>query len=198
MRNRNPSICLCLDVSFNDVFDWFRHTWHVPWNIGLPTSPCFAQVLQNSLALILFDTFRYHIENVVKNGSTKLQVVIRIDSLFGDCLRHFFALSSFKLTRKQVSKPTFQKWHNSSHEEDPHTPGRLPESATWSFSNNSVESVVNNVFQVLTSSDLVHNFVLVTVDTRQLPKMVQSVVDTVCELESVNVSEPELNMRINN
>jgi hypothetical protein len=54
------------------------------------------------------------------------------------------------------------------------------------------------MLQVLASSNLMHQFVLVSVHTRKLTDMVEGIQDTVCKLEGVDVSKSVLNLGINN
>lgn len=44
-------------------------------------------MLQNSPGLVLLDTLRHHVDNVVHNRSAQLQVEVRFDAL----LRHGFS-----------------------------------------------------------------------------------------------------------
>ena len=73
--------------------------------VGLPATPCFGQMLQDSLCLVLLDRFRHHVKNIVHHGCTELKVVVRLDPLLRHSLRNALAVSSFELTRKQVAKP---------------------------------------------------------------------------------------------
>lgn len=54
---------------------------HLPWDVGLPASPGLAQVLQNGAGLVLLDTFRHHVHDVVHDGSAQLEVIVRLHAL---------------------------------------------------------------------------------------------------------------------
>jgi hypothetical protein len=60
-------------------------------------------------------------------------------------------VTTLEMSCQQVSEPALQQWHDTTQEEQPHSPARSPESTTWSFSDWScVEAVVDNVLQILT------------------------------------------------
>lgn len=64
--------------------------------------------MKDGLRLVLLDRLGHHIENVVHNGSTKLQIEVGLDTLLRDRLRNTLAITTFKLAREQVTKPKDQ------------------------------------------------------------------------------------------
>lgn len=62
--------------------------------------------------------------------SSKFQIKMAFHSLFGDSLGNSFGMSTFKLSGKKVTKPSFQQWGDSSHEEEPYPPSWSPESTS--------------------------------------------------------------------
>ena len=86
VSDRGPPVRLGLDESENDVLDGGGHAGHLPGNVGLPASPRLGQMLQNSLGLVLLDALGHHVEDVVHDGGTKLEIEVRFDSLLGDGL----------------------------------------------------------------------------------------------------------------
>lgn len=59
-----------------------------------------------------------------------------------------------------------------------------------------VESVIDQVLQIFAHADLPHQFVFVTVHSRELADVSKYVLQTVGQLESVNVVQPVLDMGI--
>ena len=90
-------------------------------------------MLKNNTGLVLFDAFWHHVQNVMHNSSSQLQVEVAFNSLLGDCLGHTLRVSPLKLPGQKVAKPTLQKWHNTTQEKEPHSPTRGPESTPRSF-----------------------------------------------------------------
>lgn len=83
-------------------------------------------------------------------------------------------MSTFELSSQQVPEPSFQQRDNPSQEKQPHSPGRLPETASRTFAYRaSVESVINDMFDVFALSDLFHELVLVTVHPGEVTDMVK-------------------------
>ena len=62
-------------------------------------------MLQNGLRLVLLDRLGHHIQNIVHDSGTKFQVIVGLNTLLCDRLRNTLAVSSFKLTCQQVTKP---------------------------------------------------------------------------------------------
>ena len=50
-----PPISFGLDISQNHVFNGQRQSRHFPRDVGLPTTPRFAQMLQNRSRFVLLD-----------------------------------------------------------------------------------------------------------------------------------------------
>ena len=99
MRRVCPPISFRLDVSQNHVFNRGRQSRYLPRYVRFPASPSFAQVLQNHSRFILFDAFRHHVKDVMHNSRAQLQIVVTLNSLFGDSFRDSFRVSTFELSR---------------------------------------------------------------------------------------------------
>ena len=68
----SPPISFRFNVPNNHVLDSYWKARYLPWNICLPASPCFTQVLKDSLRLVSFHSFRHHIVDVHNDGSAEL------------------------------------------------------------------------------------------------------------------------------
>jgi hypothetical protein len=148
------------------------------------------------------------------NSRTQFEIIMRFDTLFCNRLRYTLAVPAFELTGEQVAQPSFQKRDYTAHEEEPHAPAWCPETVTRTFTNGAgIEAVVNQMLQVLGHSHLSHqlignkvrmlsqcqflritNLVLVTVHSCQGANMREDVLKCVGQLESVDVTQAELNM----
>ncbi len=101
------------------------------------------------------------------DSSSKLEVVMGLDMLFGDSL-------------------------NIMHEKQPDAPTRSLEADTRTFTNGTcIEAIVDQVFQVFHYSDLSHEFVLVTVHAIRIVKGRQwkvwkNILRGICELKGVD------------
>lgn len=62
-------------------------------------------MLQDRLGLILLDRLWHHIQNIVHDSRTKLQIIVRLDTLLRDSLRDAFAVATLELTSQQISEP---------------------------------------------------------------------------------------------
>ena len=60
-----PPVSLHLHIPEDHVLDRRRQPRHLPRNVGLPTTPRFRQMLENRLRLVLLDSLRHHVEDVV-------------------------------------------------------------------------------------------------------------------------------------
>ena len=146
-------------------------------------------MLQNSVDLVLLDSLRHHIHEITHDRSAELQVKVRFNTLLCDSLRNTLAMSAFELTGEQVTKPALQQRNDTAHEEQPDSPSRGPETTARSLTNGArVESVVNQMLQVLARTNLVHQLVLVSVHASQLTDVVEGIEDTISKLESVDVA----------
>ena len=74
-------------------------------------------MLENRVDFVLFDALCHHVHEIRHDGSTKLQVEVRFDSLFGDGLCHTLAVTTLELTREEIPEPSFQERNNAAHEE---------------------------------------------------------------------------------
>ena len=61
---------------------------HLPGDVGLPAPPGLAEVLQDGPGLVLLDALGHHVQNVVHDGSTQLQVKVGLHALLSHRLGH--------------------------------------------------------------------------------------------------------------
>jgi hypothetical protein len=54
--------------------------------VSLPATPCLRKMLEDGLGLVLLDTLGHHVENVVHDGSSELEVEVGLDPLLRDRL----------------------------------------------------------------------------------------------------------------
>jgi hypothetical protein len=119
------------------------------------------------------------------------------DTLLGDSLGNALGLTTFELTSKQVAQPSLQERDDTAHEEEPDSPRWSPDTNTRAFADwTSVESVVDQVLEILAHSDLTHQTVLVTVHARQVTDVSEGVVNSVGELEGFDVAQAVLHVSI--
>jgi hypothetical protein len=102
-------------------------------------------MLQNGSSLVLLDAFRHHVEDIVHDRGTKLEIEVRLDSLLCHSLRHTLGMTTFELTRQKVSEPAFEKGCYSAHEEEPDAPTWSPKSAARTFANWALLKIINFV-----------------------------------------------------
>lgn len=106
-------------------------------------------------------------------------------------------MTSLELPRQQIAQPSLQQWGDAAHEEQPHTPTRRPETAAGALAHRpGVESVVDQVLQVLAHANLPHQLVLVAIHPRQLADVSEDVLQAVGELEGVDVVQAILHVRV--
>lgn len=133
------------------------------------------------------------------NCGTKLKVIVRLNTLFGDSLSYALRITSLELASQKVSKPALKKRHNPTHKEEPDSPARSPEADTRTLSNGaSVEAIIDKVLQVFCHPNLPHELVLVTVHARKSTDVCKDILQRICKLESINVAEAVLHVSINN
>lgn len=78
-----------------------------------------------------------------------------------------------------------------SEKEKPHTPHGRPEPNPWALAHwPGVESVVDQMLQVLAGSDLSHQAVLVSVHACQLTDVGEDILQAISKLEGVNITQP--------
>lgn len=218
VSDRGPPVRLRLDETEDDVLDRRRHSGHLPRDVGLEATPRLCKVLQDGLGLVLLDPLRHHVEDVVHDGGTELEVEVRVDPLLRDRLGDSLRVTPLELTREEVAEPALEKRDDTAKEEEPDTPARRPEADTGTLSDGTgVEARVDlrckrqhtpspaverpekstyNVLQVLAHADLTHEFVLVPVHTGQLTNVSEGELETVGELEGVDVAETVLDVRV--
>mmetsp|Transcript_66756 Transcript_66756/g.127143 ORF Transcript_66756/g.127143 Transcript_66756/m.127143 type:complete len:244 (-) Transcript_66756:1454-2185(-) len=122
-----------------------------------------------------------------------------LHALLGDGLRHTLRDTALELTCQQIAKPSLKQRHHTSQEEEPDTPAWGPEPTAWTLADRTgVEPVVDQMLQILAHAHLPHQSVLVTVHTGQLTDMGKDVLQTICKLEGINVTQAELHMTVNN
>jgi hypothetical protein len=131
------------------------------------------------------------------DSSSKLEVVMGLDTLLGDGLGDALRITSLKLAREEISKPAFKKWHDTTHEKQPDAPTGSPKADARTFANGTrIEAIVDEVLQVFRHSDLSHELVLVTVHARKGTNVRKDVLKGIRELEGVNIAKPVLDMGI--
>jgi hypothetical protein len=92
--------------------------------------PSLRQVLKDRLRLVLLDPLGHHIEDIVHNGRTKLEVEVRVNPLLRNCLRDTLRVTSLELTREEVTEPAFEEGNDTAEEEEPDAPSGSPETDT--------------------------------------------------------------------
>ena len=79
-----------------------------------------------------------------------------------------------------LTKPTLQQRHNSTQEKQPDTPSGRPEATSRTLSDGAgIESVVDDVLQIFTHSDLSHQSILVTVHTGELANVRENILEAI-------------------
>ncbi len=101
-------------------------------------------MLQNGSRLILLNTFGHHVKNIVHHSSSQLQVIMTLYPLFGDSLCHSLRMASLELPGKEVTQPPLKQWNDSTQEEKPDSPAGSPESTTRTFTNRTLERIIQN------------------------------------------------------
>ena len=69
-------------------------------------------MLQNGLGLVLLDRLGHHVEDVVHDRRTELQVEVRLDALLGDRFGNSFAIAPLELAGEKVSEPKNKRISN--------------------------------------------------------------------------------------
>lgn len=59
---------------------------YLPWNVCLPAPPGLTEMLQNGPSLVLLDSLRHHVQDVVHHSCSQLQVKVRLHTLFSHSL----------------------------------------------------------------------------------------------------------------
>jgi len=202
-----------------------RRLTYLPRNVGFPAAPRLGQVLQNRTGLVLLDTLRHHVHDVVHHRGPELEVEVALDSLLRHGLGHPLGVAPLELAREQVAQPALQQRRDAPHEEEPHTPAGRPEAAPRSLAHRAleadrgtkpnqtqahttgqatsrkrlshrVESVVDEMFEILAHPDLPHELVLVSVHAGELAHVGEHVLEAVGELEGVHVVQTVLHVRV--
>ena len=112
---------------------------HLPGDVSLPAAPGLTEVLQDCACLVLPDALGHHVQDVVHDGRTQLQVKVALHPLLGNGLCHALRVSSLKLPREEVSEPALQEGDHAAHEEHPDTPAGRPQTHTWTFADRTLE-----------------------------------------------------------
>lgn len=142
-------------------------------------------------------TYRHHIKNIMQHGGMQLQVELGLDSLLGHSLGNSLGLSSLELPSKQVAKPSLKKRDDTTQEEDPNTPHGCPETTSRTLSDrSSVETVVDEMLEILAHTNLPHQTVLVPIHASKLSNVSESVLETISKLVGLNVTETVLNSEL--
>jgi hypothetical protein len=104
-------------------------------------------------------------------------------------------VSPLELSSQQIPQPTFQEWNDTSEEEKPDSPAGGPETDTRAFANwTGIETIIDQVFEILSHTYLPHQTILITIHTCKLAYMGKDVLKTVSKLESLNVTQAILDM----
>ena len=149
-------------------------------------------MLENGPSLVLFDSLWHHVQNVVHHRSSQLQVEMTLHSLLGDRLGHAFRVSTFELSREEVSEPALKERDHAPQEEEPHPPSWGPNSDPWSLSHGtSVETIGDHMLEILAHADLPHQLVLVAVHARELAHVSKDVLQTISKLHREDKEENE-------
>jgi len=152
-------------------------------------------MLQNGLGLVCFDTFRHHVIYIHDHSRSQLQVILRLNSLLSYSLSCALRVSPLELSSQQIPQPTFQEWNDTSEEEKPDSPAGGPETDTRAFANwTGIETIIDQVFEILSHTYLPHQTILITIHTCKLAYMGKDVLKTVSKLESLNVTQAILDM----
>jgi hypothetical protein len=61
------------------------------------------------------------------DSSSKLEVVMGLETLLGDGLGDALRITSLEPAREKTTKPAFKKWYNATQEEEPDVPIGSPE-----------------------------------------------------------------------
>eukprot|EP01137_Pigoraptor_chileana_P034039 Opistho-2@25961 len=156
-------------------------------------------MLQNSTRLVLANAFGHHVEDVVHDSRAELEVKVRLDTLLRHCLCDSLGRAALKLTREEVAQPALEQGDNATEEEHPHPPARRPKTASGALPDRaSVEAIVNDVLEILAHANLPHELVLVAVHARELAHVTENVLESVRQLEGVDVAQPILHVRVHN
>ena len=199
VRNVGPPIGLSLDVTKDHILDGGRHAGDLPRNVGLPTTECLRQMRKNHPGLVLLDALGHHIQNVVHHAGTQFQVEMTFNSLLGHILRKRLGVTTLELTSEEITKPTLEKGGDAAQEEQPDSPAWRPKADTRTLTDwTGIESIVDQVLQVLAHSDLPHQTILVPIHARELADVVEGILQTVRVLISIDIAKAELHMSINN
>ena len=192
-----PPVGLHLDIPQDHRLDRRGESRNLPGDVGLPATPRLAQVLQDGLGLVLLDALWHHVQDVMHDGRTKLEIEVTLDPLLGDRLGHALVLAALELPREQVAEPPLQQRHDAAQEEQPHPPHRRPEPDTRTLADGTrVEPVVDEVLEVLAHPHLSHQLVLVAVHAGELTHVRERVLQSVSQLEGVNVAQPVLDVGV--
>ena len=76
--------------------------------VRLPATPRLGQVLKDCLGLVLLDRLGHHVKDVVHDGGTELEIVVRLNALLSHRLRDTLAVTTFELTSEEVAKPALE------------------------------------------------------------------------------------------
>jgi hypothetical protein len=138
MGRVGPPVCLHLDVTKNHVFDGGRKSRNFPRNVGLPAAESFRQVLQDGPGLVLLDSFRHHVEDVVHDGGAKFQIEVGLHSLLRHRLGHALRVAALELPGEKVPEPPLEQRRHAAQEKEPNSPARRPKAAAGALADGSL------------------------------------------------------------
>lgn len=67
---------------------------YLPRDVSLPAPPRLAEMLKDGSGLVLLDTLRHHIQDVMHHSSSQLQIKVRFHTLFGHSLGNTLRVST--------------------------------------------------------------------------------------------------------
>lgn len=154
-------------------------------------------MLHDGLCLVSLDSLWHHVHNVLHDCCSKLKIVVRLGSLFCYYFDKPFGMSALKLSSQQIPEPSLKKWYNAPQEKQPHSPSRRPYTHTWPLTHRpSIETIVNNMLHILAHTDLPHYTILVPINTGELSQVRIHVLETIVELECIDVTQAVLHVAV--
>jgi hypothetical protein len=116
----------------------------------LTATPSLAKMLKDGSRLGGFNSLGHHVQDIMHNGRSELELVIGLNALLRHRLGNALVVTSLEMTREKVSKPPLEQRDDSTKEKEPHSPAGSPETATRTFTDRTgVKTVVDQVLQIL-------------------------------------------------
>lgn len=92
-------------------------------------------MLENCAGFVGTDALWHHVEDVVHDGSSELEIKVRLTALLGHGLGSSTGSTALKVAREEVAQPSLQERDDAAQEKEPNTPARRPEAHTGTLSN---------------------------------------------------------------